>query len=130
MAFGQKANAGGGEICTLFRSTASHRKGLMNSISEPANPVQPLTRDLVERTLVSAMALNPLVALDRGQLLAAAGRVAARAVARPKPLGARTTALLRELGQIAIGRSAVAPPSSDRRLVDPALPRHPNHRPL
>jgi len=102
----------------------------MNSISEPVNPVQPLTRDLVERTLVSAMALNPLVALDRGQLLAAAGRVAARAVARPKPLGVRTTALLRELGQIAIGKSAVAPPSSDRRFVDPAFRDHPIYRRL
>jgi len=34
-----------------------------------------MTEGIAERVLVSAMAMNPLVALDRSQLLAAGGRV-------------------------------------------------------
>ncbi|HUL49856.1 MAG TPA: hypothetical protein VLT79_07590, partial [Gemmatimonadales bacterium] len=48
---------------------------------------------LAERVLVTAMALNPLVWLDRTQLLAAAGRVAVRALLEPRTLG-RTMASL------------------------------------
>jgi polyhydroxyalkanoate synthase len=88
--------------------------------------VQP--RDLTERTLVTAMAWNPLVALDPAQLLAAAGRVAARAIAHPRVLGSRTAAFVRELGKIATGTSACAPTSSDRRFADPAFREHPLYR--
>ncbi len=96
----------------------------------PSDAGSSLARDLAERTLVSAMALNPLVALDRSQLLSAAGRVAARALAHPKPLRGRATTLARELGQIAAGRSKREPPASDRRFADPAFRDHPIYRRL
>jgi polyhydroxyalkanoate synthase len=87
-------------------------------------------RELAERTVVTAMAMNPLVALDRSQMLAAAGRVAARSLVRPRALARRSGALARELGQIAVGTSKRAPPASDRRFADPAFRDHPLYRRL
>ena len=87
-------------------------------------------RELAERTVVTAMAMNPLVALDRSQMLAAAGRVAARSLVRPRALARRTGALARELGQIAVGTSKRAPPASDRRFADPTFRDHPFYRRL
>src|SRR5215831_19843196 len=86
--------------------------------------------DLADRALVTAMALNPLVAFDRSQLFAAAGRVAARALTHPKPLRGRATTLARELGQIVAGRSKREPAASDRRFADPAFRQHPIYRRL
>jgi len=96
----------------------------------PSDPGHLPSQDLSERTLVTAMALNPLVALDRSQLLAAAGRIAARALAHPKPLRSRATALARELGQIVAGTSKREPVPSDRRFADPAFRDHPIYRRL
>jgi len=96
----------------------------------PFDPSQQASRDLAERGLVTAMALNPLVAFDRSQLFAAAGRVAARAIAHPKPLRGRATALARELGQIVVGKSKREPVASDRRFADPAFRDHPIYRRL
>src|SRR5262249_23967082 len=95
-----------------------------------ASDVSSLAGDLADRALVSAMALNPLVALDRSQLVSAAGRVAARALAHPKPLGGRATTLARELGQIVAGRSKREPAPPDRRFADPAFRQHPLYRRL
>jgi len=95
-----------------------------------ASDASSVAGDLADRALVSAMALNPLVALDRSQLVSAAGRVAARALAHPKPLGGRATTLARELGQIVAGRSKREPAPSDRRFADPAFRQHPLYRRL
>jgi polyhydroxyalkanoate synthase subunit PhaC len=102
----------------------------MTAMPNPSDAGHPVSRDLAEQTLVTAMALNPLVALDRTQLLYAAGRVAARALAHPKPLRGRATAFARELGQILTGRSKREPGASDRRFADPAFRDHPIYRRL
>jgi polyhydroxyalkanoate synthase len=85
-------------------------------------------RDLAERTLVTAMTVNPLAAMDRTHLVTAFGRVAARAIVRPKPLARRTARLAVELGSIAVGTSPRAPLSTDRRFADAVFHEHPVHR--
>ena len=117
-----------GAISTLCRPGGPPRnRAAMANSSDPGHL---LSRDLAERTLVTAMALNPLVALDRSQLFAAAGRVAARALAHPKPLRGRAATLARELGEIVAGKSKREPGASDRRLADPAFREHPIYRRL
>lgn len=86
--------------------------------------------ELAERAIVTAMTVNPLVAMDSSQLLAAAGRVAARALMRPAVFGRRTVGLGRELGEILIGLSGRAPDSSDRRFSDPTFRDNPLYRRL
>ena len=80
---------------------------------------------LAERVLVTAMALNPLVWLDRTQLLAAAGRVAVRALLEPRTLGRTMASLAGELADIARRRSTRAPEASDKRWSDPAFRENP-----
>jgi len=70
---------------------------------------------------VYAINLSPLASMDQAHLLAAAGRVAARAIARPRPLLRRAGRLARELSGIALGRSIRAPASNDRRFADIAF---------
>src|SRR5262245_34434477 len=83
---------------------------------------------LAERVVISAMAVNPLVAMDRSQLLAAAYRPLVRAVFEPRVLGRRVAALGRELWEVAQGTSERAPEASDRRFADPAFRDHPVYR--
>jgi polyhydroxyalkanoate synthase len=75
-------------------------------------------RDLAERTLVTAMTVNPLAAMDRSQLVAALARVAARAAVHPQPVVQRTARMAAELWEIAIGTSSRAPQVTDRRFAD------------
>src|SRR5215831_15169725 len=83
-----------------------------------------------ERALMTAMTMNPLVALDRSQLVAAGGRVVARALASPRVLARSASALLAELGAVAAGRSTRMPDTGDRRFADPAFRDSPIYRRL
>src|SRR5262249_47439659 len=74
-----------------------------------------------ERILVTAMVLNPLVSLDRTQLLAAAGRVGIRALLDPQLLARVLAAVGRELVDVARGPSERAPEAADKRWADPAF---------
>jgi len=65
--------------------------------------------------------LSPLASMDQAHLLAAAGRVAVRALARPRPLLRRAARLARELSGIALGRGTHAPAPNDRRFADVAF---------
>ncbi|HSD10953.1 MAG TPA: alpha/beta fold hydrolase [Candidatus Binatia bacterium] len=85
-------------------------------------------QEAAERSLISAMAVNALVSLDRSQILAAAGRLAARAVMDPGLLSRRTLGLARELVDIVLGRSERGPEPGDKRFGDPAFERHPGYR--
>jgi polyhydroxyalkanoate synthase len=76
---------------------------------------------LTERVIMSAMAVNPLVALDGSQLLAAGARVVARALDEPRVLGRCAARLGGELWQIARGTSTRAPEAADRRFTEPAF---------
>lgn len=89
-----------------------------------------MTQTLAVPDLVTAMAVNPLVAMDRSQILAAAVRVAARAAQRPRPLLRRSTSLAREIGAIVAGRCERAPLTGDRRFTDAAFRDHPIYRRL
>src|SRR5262249_42858816 len=91
-----------------------------------ARAAEPQTADAVaERVMVTAMALNPLVSLDRTQLLAAAGRVGIRALLEPKVLGRVVADVGRELVEIARGQSTRAPEPADKRWADPAWAQSP-----
>jgi len=85
---------------------------------------------LTERVLVTAMVMNPLVALDNSQLLAAGGRVVVRSLLSPKALGRSFAGLGRELWQVAAGTSTRAPDAGDRRFADPAFRDGPLYRRL
>ena len=91
-------------------------------------PISASTREAAERSMISAMAVNALVSMDRTQILAAAGRFAARAAADPGLLARRGLGLARELVEIVIGRSDRMPEPGDRRFSDPAFERHPGYR--
>jgi len=56
---------------------------------------------------------------------AAALRAALRLAGKPRLTGGTLAVLGAELGKIALGRSAVAPPRKDRRFADPAWARNP-----
>jgi poly[(R)-3-hydroxyalkanoate] polymerase subunit PhaC len=86
------------------------------------------TQEAAERSLISAMAVNALVSLDRSQILAATGRLAARAAMNPGLLARRGLGLARELVEIVIGRSERRPEPGDKRFGDPAFDRHPGYR--
>jgi polyhydroxyalkanoate synthase subunit PhaC len=100
----------------------------MPSPLERGSPGRLRYDELAERAIVGAIGASPLVAMDRSQILAALGRVGARALVKPRPLLRRTGALARELGAIAVGRSDRAPVDSDRRFADPAFREHPGYR--
>jgi polyhydroxyalkanoate synthase len=100
----------------------------MTATLAASDPGSERRRELVERTLVTAMTINPLAAMDRSQLVAALARVAARAVVRPKPLVRRTARMAAELGAIAVGTSPRAPHVTDRRFADAVFHEHPVYR--
>jgi poly[(R)-3-hydroxyalkanoate] polymerase subunit PhaC len=87
-------------------------------------------REAVEGSMISAMAVNALVSMDRTQILAAAGRLAARAALDPGLLARRGLGLARELVEIAVGRSERTPEVGDKRFGDPAFEKHPGYRRL
>src|SRR5262249_37282986 len=80
---------------------------------------------VAERILVTAMVLNPLVSLDRTQLLAAAGRVGIRALLEPQLMGRVLAGMAGELLDVARGQSDRAPEASDKRFADPAFKASP-----
>ena len=86
---------------------------------------EPATEALAERLLITAMAVNPLITLDRSQLLAAAGRVGVRAVLEPRVFGRAVAGVGRELAEIAWGRSTRSPDPTDKRWADPAFRDNP-----
>jgi polyhydroxyalkanoate synthase len=90
----------------------------------------PSAREAAERSLISAMAVNALVAMDRTQILAAALRLAARAARDPGLLARRGLGLAKELVEIAIGRSERTAEPGDKRFADPAFDKHPGYRRL
>jgi polyhydroxyalkanoate synthase len=79
-------------------------------------------------TMLTAMVLNPLVAMDRSQMLAAAARVAVRALAEPRVTAGRTACLAEELWKVVRGRSERAPDPGDRRFADAAFAHAGFHR--
>ena len=80
--------------------------------------------DWTEKALITAMAVNPLVAMDPSQIAAAAGRFMARAALDPWTTGRKTFALARELADVTLGRSDRKPEASDRRFADAAFADH------
>jgi polyhydroxyalkanoate synthase len=87
-------------------------------------------QEAAERSMISAMAVNALVSMDRSQILASAARLAARAAMDPALLARRGLGLAREIVEIVVGRSDRVPEAGDRRFVDPAFERHPGYRRL
>ncbi|MET0152173.1 MAG: alpha/beta fold hydrolase, partial [Candidatus Binatia bacterium] len=87
-------------------------------------------QDAAERSMISAMAVNALVSMDRSQILSAAGRLAARAAMDPGLLARRGLGLAREIVEIVVGRSERAPEAGDRRFADPAFEKHPGYHRL
>jgi polyhydroxyalkanoate synthase subunit PhaC len=95
-----------------------------NTGSEVRN--EPLPAEaLAEKVLITAMAVNPLISLDRTQLAAAAGRVGVRAVLEPMVFARVVAGVGRELTDIALGRSKRAPEPADKRWADPAFQSNP-----
>src|SRR5262249_20223832 len=90
-------------------------------VTPTLNVAETPTEAVPERILVTAMVLNPLVSLDRTQLLAAAGRVGIRALLEPQPLGRVVTEMAGELVDVARGKSERAPEAGDKRWADPAF---------
>ena len=85
---------------------------------------------LSERALVSAMAVNPLVVMDRSQLLAAGSRVLVKGLVEPRVLGRRAASLAKELWQVARGTSTRTAEPGDRRFEDTAFRENPLYRRL
>jgi poly[(R)-3-hydroxyalkanoate] polymerase subunit PhaC len=86
------------------------------------------SQEAAEGSVISAMAVNALVSMDRSQILSAAGRLAARALMNPGLLARRGLGLGRELVEIVVGRSERCPEPGDKRFGDPAFEKHPGYR--
>ncbi len=107
-------------------TTASQTaKAAAEGVERPASQ-----QEAAERSMISAMAVNALVSMDRSQILSAAGRLAARVAMDPGLLARRGLGLAREVAEIVVGRSERAPEAGDRRFADPAFERHPAYRRL
>src|SRR5262249_3405162 len=87
-------------------------------------------RELAERTLVTAMTVNPLAAMDRSELLAALARVAARAGMRPELLARHPARPAASAARITAGTAQAPAPTSDRQFADAAFRDHPLYRRL
>ena len=98
----------------------------VSAVERPSTSLE----EIAERTMITAMAVNPLVAMDRTQILAATGRFVARAALDPLVVARRTLDLGRELAEVALGRSERGPEPGDRRFGDPAFQSHPLYRRL
>src|SRR5258708_1467115 len=102
----------------------------VKATATPERPAAATTRDSAERTMISAMAVNALVSMDRSQILAAAGRFLARVAADPALVARRSAGLARELFDITFGRSDRTAEAGDKRFADPAFEKHPGYRRL
>jgi len=112
-------------MSTTASQTAKAAKAPAEGVERPASQ-----QEAAERSMISAMAVNALVSMDRSQILAAAGRLAARAATDPGLLARRGLGLAREIAEIVVGRSERAPEAGDRRFADPAFEKHPAYRRL
>ena len=68
---------------------------------------------------------NPFVGLNRRQVAAALGRLLQRVVVEPGVATAAWLDAARQLVEVAIGRSAVAPAHGDKRFTDGAWTKNP-----
>src|SRR5262249_52754115 len=121
----EAAVRGGRGRRTTARQTGKAAKAAAEGVERPASH-----QEAAERSMISAMAVNALVSMDRSQILAAAGRLAARAAMDPGMLARRGLGLAREVAEIGLGRSERAPEAGDRRFADPAFEKHPAYRRL
>jgi polyhydroxyalkanoate synthase len=73
---------------------------------------------------------NPMVGLTRRQVAAALGRLWQRALVQPSVVAADGAVTARQLVEVAIGRSEVAPARGDKRFADRAWTANPLYRRL
>lgn len=95
----------------------------MQNVTEP---IEDLFGSIAE-TLSDAVPLAPLTA---GQRAAAAGRLLRNIATSPAAIARRTAELTAELGEIAVGRSDVAPEPGDRRFSHQAWTDNPFYKRL
>jgi polyhydroxyalkanoate synthase len=73
---------------------------------------------------------NPFVGLTRRQVGAALGRLMGRVAVEPGALVTRAVDTGRQLVEVALGKSDVAPDPADKRFADPAWTKNPGYRRL
>ncbi|HVZ43641.1 MAG TPA: alpha/beta fold hydrolase [Ramlibacter sp.] len=86
--------------------------------------------ELVGAAVENTLAYNPLLGARRRDTLDAAVAMARAIAASPKSSGQRLAECLRELQQVAAGKSDLAPDPKDRRFTDAAWRSHPYFRRL
>jgi polyhydroxyalkanoate synthase subunit PhaC len=98
----------------------------MKAATASIHPERPAAHDdAPESKMITAMAVNVLVSMDRTQILAAAARRLGRAATDPSLVARRTFDLARDVVEIVLGRSEIAPEPGDKRFGDPAFKTHP-----
>lgn len=78
-----------------------------------------VARDTGDRAIDAVLGANPFVRIDPTEMLAATGKVVARALTRPEFLLRKARALAAEGREIVVGRDEATPPR-DRRFADPS----------
>jgi polyhydroxyalkanoate synthase len=95
----------------------------VNESTAPATP--PTSSEAFSRDDPPVLGANPFVGLTRRQVVAALGRLAQRTAVEPGVVAAATLDAARQLIEVAIGRSAVAPAAGDKRFADRAWTENP-----
>jgi poly[(R)-3-hydroxyalkanoate] polymerase subunit PhaC len=90
-------------------------------------PSGPSTFDSTDPLVLGA---NPLVGLSRPQIAAALGRLLQRVVVEPGVVTAGSLDAIRQLIEVLVGRSDVAPEPRDKRFLAPAWSENPVYRRL
>jgi polyhydroxyalkanoate synthase len=100
-------------------------------VTAVADPLRPgPTPPAFDRNDPPVLGANPFVGLTRRQLGAALGRLIGRVAIEPGAVVTGGVEAARQLGQVARGRSDVAPAPADKRFADPAWSSNPFYRRL
>jgi polyhydroxyalkanoate synthase len=86
--------------------------------------------ELVASAIENTLTFNPLVGVRRRDVAESAGALAKVIASAPRRNTGHTAKLLRELREVAAGRSAIAADPKDRRFSDPAWQSNPFYKRL
>jgi polyhydroxyalkanoate synthase len=100
----------------------------MSAAAQPSRPRPAATA--FDRDDPPVLGANPFVGLTRRQVGAALGRLVGRIAVEPGVVATGAFEAARQLVDVALGRSDVAPEPSDKRFVDPAWADSPFYRRL
>ena len=123
----RKAAAGDTQSAAVQKERAAAKKGVaaatMAAASTVGGKAMGLAADITELAAEASqntLAVNPLIGLSRRDIATSAKSLLKAVTGTPRKAGTHLVKYVKELGQIARGKSDLAPDPKDRRFADPA----------